>query len=114
MIGRLRELIHRGHLLVLVLQDGRPSLSTKLLALLGLGWVLSPFDFDFVPLLGWLDDALVVTVVSGMVQRRLPDGVAADLAERDPPPLRRVMVGVLFAGAIAVAAMAALLWWLVV
>jgi uncharacterized membrane protein YkvA (DUF1232 family) len=51
-------------LLLRLLRDSRVPLRAKALALLGVGYVLSPLDllpvFVFGPL-GWVDDALVVT-----------------------------------------------------
>ncbi|MBS1783684.1 MAG: DUF1232 domain-containing protein [Bacteroidetes bacterium] len=35
------------------------SLLTKILLVLGIAYIILPFDFDWIPILGWLDDALV-------------------------------------------------------
>jgi hypothetical protein len=31
--------------------------------ILGVLWVVSPFDFDFIPLLGWIDDLFVINAL---------------------------------------------------
>lgn len=35
------------------------SLVTSLLLLLGLAYIILPFDFDWIPLVGWIDDGFV-------------------------------------------------------
>jgi uncharacterized membrane protein YkvA (DUF1232 family) len=46
-----------------------------------LAYVLSPVDFipDFIPLLGLVDDVVLVPVVMRWLLRRLPPGVRADI-----------------------------------
>jgi uncharacterized membrane protein YkvA (DUF1232 family) len=57
-------------LLVRLLRDKRVPLGTKAVALVGVGYVLSPIDLLpailFGPI-GWLDDALVVTAALGKI-----------------------------------------------
>lgn len=40
------------------------TISQKLaMTIAGLLWVISPLDFDFVPVLGWIDDAFVLAMI---------------------------------------------------
>lgn len=49
----------------------------KLLILIALGYALSPFDLipDFIPILGYLDDLLVVPFLIGLSIRFIPEDI---------------------------------------
>jgi uncharacterized membrane protein YkvA (DUF1232 family) len=54
-------------------RDGKVSTGSKLLGLLAVLYVLSPVDLvpDLIPLLGWLDDLGVITLIAGYYVRQI-------------------------------------------
>jgi uncharacterized membrane protein YkvA (DUF1232 family) len=88
----------------------------KLLALAVAAYALSPIDLipDFVPVLGYLDDLLIVPLGLLLVRRLLPPAVLAECRERAAAADRRPRS---VAGPVAIVALwliaaALLLWWL--
>ncbi|MFM6829371.1 MAG: YkvA family protein [Novosphingobium sp.] len=65
----------------LAARDSRTPLLAKALATLTVAYALSPIDLipDFVPVLGLLDDLLLVPAGIWIVLRLLPSGLIADL-----------------------------------
>lgn len=98
-------------------RDARTPWAVRLLALLVAGYALSPIDLipDAIPVLGLLDDLLIVPLGLLLVLRLLPPAVLADARTRAAATLARprsrvaaaVIVGLWLATAIAL-----LLWWL--
>lgn len=63
-IKNTAELFNNRRGLLRMLSDvfhGRYSMSllTSLMLLFGLAYILLPFDFDWIPLIGWIDDGFV-------------------------------------------------------
>lgn len=97
-------------------RDPRTPWAARLLALLVAAYALSPIDLipDFIPVLGYLDDLLLVPLGLLLVIRLLPAEVLADARRRAALTLARPRS---WAGAVAIlvlwlAAAAACLWWL--
>lgn len=44
------------------------SFVTSLLVVLGLVYVFTPFDFDWIPIIGWIDDGLVLFFILKRLQ----------------------------------------------
>lgn len=65
----------------LAARDEHVPLSAKLLALVAAGYALSPIDLipDFVPLLGYLDDLILVPLGIALAIRLIPGPVLARL-----------------------------------
>ncbi len=63
----------------LVMKDRRTPRGAKWLVWLALAYVVSPFDLipDFVPVIGWLDDLLVVSILLGLARAWIPADVLA-------------------------------------
>ncbi|MGE5517797.1 MAG: YkvA family protein [Bacteroidota bacterium] len=61
-------------------RDPRTPWPAKLLAALVVAYALSPIDLipDFIPVLGYLDDLIVVPLGIWLVLRLIPDDVMAD------------------------------------
>ena len=97
-------------------RDPRPPWLVRALALAVAAYALSPIDLipDFVPVLGYLDDLLIVPVGVLLVIRLLPDEVLAAARVRAAAVLERprsrvaaaVIVGLWVLCAVATA------WWL--
>ena len=85
MIARLREwarvLKREITVLWLASRDPRVPLAAKLLAGLVAGYALSPIDLipDFIPVLGLLDDLLLVPAGIWLTLRLIPPGLVAEL-----------------------------------
>lgn len=99
----------------LAARDPRVPLGAKLLAGLIAAYALSPIDLipDFIPVLGYLDDLLIVPAGIWLAIRLIPEPVMAELRaqalERDRPTSR---AGLLLVVAIwAWLAWAAWTWW---
>ena len=74
-----------------VLRDPRTPRLARLLLWLALGYVLLPFDLvpDFLPVVGHLDDLVVVPALVFVALRMVPPEVAAEARARgalDAPP----------------------------
>lgn len=65
-------------------RDPRAPLAARLLALLVAAYALSPIDLipDFIPVLGYLDDLLLVPLGLWLVLRMMPAAVMADARAR--------------------------------
>ncbi|MGY4830140.1 YkvA family protein [Sphaerotilaceae bacterium SBD11-9] len=92
--------------------------SAKLVAILVLGYVLSPIDLipDFIPVLGQLDDLIIVPLGVALVSRLTPKPLwEAQLreAERSTERLPRVWWGVLLIVGIWLLFLGLFVWWLV-
>ena len=93
---RIGDLGHRlaveAHAAWLAARDQRTPLIARLLAVAVAAYALSPIDLipDFVPVLGWLDDLLIVPAGLWLVRQMIPDPLwrelhaAAELASERP------------------------------
>ena len=74
----------------LVLADRRTPRAARWLLRLAIGYLLSPIDLipDFLPLIGHLDDAVIVPGLVYLALRIVPAEVVAEARERvkDDPP----------------------------
>jgi len=61
----------------IAMRDPRTPLSARLLAGLAVGYALSPVDLipDFIPVLGWLEDAVILPGLIALSVRRIPPEV---------------------------------------
>ena len=76
-LGKLR---HELKVCQLVWQDKRTPRAAKWLLGLALGYALSPIDLipDFIPVLGYLDDLVIVPLLVWLAFRLVPKEVIAD------------------------------------
>ena len=87
MLGGLKEwarMIKRDvHALYLASRDPRVPWYAKALALVVAGYALSPIDLipDFIPLLGYLDDVILVPLGILAVVKLIPTGIMAEHRE---------------------------------
>ncbi|GBF04017.1 hypothetical protein DAERI_010189 [Deinococcus aerius] len=121
MLRRLRDLARhlKGELLALshAARDSRTPWPARLLALLVLAYALSPIDLipDFIPVLGQLDDLLLVPAGLWLALRLIPPPVIADAraqAAAQPARLARSLWGLLLMlGLYALAVGLLWRWW---
>lgn len=71
-------------ILYYVLRSGRIPLKTKLLGSLALGYFLSPIDLipDFIPILGQLDDAIILPFIIALTLHSLPKELVRDCTRK--------------------------------
>jgi uncharacterized membrane protein YkvA (DUF1232 family) len=120
--ARARQLKTLIHALLIAWRDPRTPLPAKLVAACVLGYAFSPIDLipDFIPLLGYLDDLVLIPLGVALTIRLIPAQVwtdaqsAAAVAHRDGASLGRVAGGVIVTIwlALAVAAILLLRRWL--
>lgn len=119
MIGRMRNwarIVKRDvHSLYLASRDPRVPWYAKALAVVVAGYALSPIDLipDFIPVLGYLDDVILVPLGVLLVIRLIPPEIMAEhrgLAEaaQERPVSRSAAVVIACAWASCVALVA---WW---
>lgn len=109
--ARARQLKTLVHALLIAYRDPRTPLGAKVLAACVLGYAFSPIDLipDVIPLLGYLDDLVLVPLGVALVIRLIPAEVWADArasaaaARRDGTSLGRVAGVVIIAIWIALA-----------
>ena len=111
-----RALKRDVHAIWLAARHPRTPRGAKLLALAVAAYALSPIDLipDFIPVLGYLDDLLIVPLGILLVTRMMPPDLlaecraAAEAAGRRP----RSLAGAAAIVALWLAAAALLAWWL--
>lgn len=119
MLHRIREwarAIKRDvHALWLAARDPRTPWYAKALAMGVAAYALSPIDLipDFIPVLGYLDDAILVPLGIMLVVRLMPPELMAEYraaaAAAEGKPVSRA--GAAFIVALWLLAAASLLWW---
>jgi uncharacterized membrane protein YkvA (DUF1232 family) len=78
-----------------LLGDERVPRSSKVLLLFGAAWLASPVDLipEFLPVIGPLDDVLVVALALRYAARRVPRAVLTEAWPGDPRLLERLLGG---------------------
>lgn len=81
---RARDLKQEIHALGLACKDPRTPRAAKLLALCVVAYALSPIDLipDFIPVLGYLDDLILVPFGIYLVVKMIPDEVMTECREK--------------------------------
>lgn len=91
---RARRLRAEIHALYLAARDPRTPWYAKVLAAFIIGYALSPIDLipDFIPVLGYLDDVVIVPAAIALLIRLIPTGVLQECREKarsQPMSLRK-------------------------
>lgn len=110
MKDRLIRLIRKAHILYLSVRDNRTPIYAKGFGVFALMWVFFPGDFDFVPVLGWLDDLTMLTLATGLVSTVAPDEVIAEKKQESPQKLRQFVYKSIAVVAVATLLLAILIW----
>lgn len=112
---RARKLKTESYALYLAYKDPRVPWYAKVLAALVVGYVFSPIDPipDFIPVVGLLDEMVVIPIGVAMVLRMIPPEVMAECRERaakmEGEPTNRVAAVVVVAVWLSFAALAVLI-----
>ena len=80
---KARELKAEARVLLLAYKDPRTPLSAKILIGITVGYLLSPIDLipDFIPVLGVLDDFVIVPALIALSIKLIPQDVLQDARE---------------------------------
>ena len=112
--GRLKS---ETHALYLAYRDPRMPLYAKLFAALVVGYAFSPIDLipDPIPVLGYLDDLILVPLGVALAVRMIPEDVlsesrqkAREMVERGERPVSRAAAAVIVVLWLALAVLGAL------
>lgn len=84
MKSRAERLESEVHALYLAYRDPRTPWYARALTLLVVGYVLSPIDPipDFIPVVGYLDEILLVPILVSVSLRMIPDEVVEEVREK--------------------------------
>ena len=82
---KARELKSSVFLLYGSLDDPRIPLHVKILALLIVAYIISPIDIipDFIPVLGLLDEVILVPIMLSFTVRMIPDEIRQEYQQQD-------------------------------
>ena len=88
---RARRLKRETYALYLAARDPRVPWYTKVLALAIVGYALSPIDLipDFIPIIGYLDDLILIPLGIALVLRLIPSEALAECRARAQQELER-------------------------
>ncbi len=81
---RARELKVQVYALYLAYQDPRVPLPAKIVAAFVVGYAFSPIDLipDFIPVLGYVDDLIIVPLGAALALKMIPAEVLAECQEK--------------------------------
>lgn len=81
---KAKKLKTESQVLMIAYKDKRTPLSAKILIGITVGYLLSPIDLipDFIPVLGLLDDLVIVPILITLSIRLIPKAVLQDARDR--------------------------------
>jgi len=117
-VANKAKLFHYLTALWLLLKDSRTPLAAKLVAGVVVAYALSPIDLipDFIPVLGLLDDVILVPLGVALAVKLVPPPLWAEMRQRADGfqgRLPKMMWGLLIVVAIWLMLLAAFIYWLV-
>jgi uncharacterized membrane protein YkvA (DUF1232 family) len=91
---KAKELKSEAQVLVIAFHDARTPLSAKILIAITVGYLLSPVDLvpDFIPVLGLLDDLVLVPLLIALSIKLIPPKIleeARETAKSNPQMLKK-------------------------
>ncbi len=89
---RVDQFKREGVALYWVVRHPRAGWPARILALAAVAYVFSPIDLipDWIPLAGWLDDAIVVPVLAAMAVKLVPKDVMEECRQKADASLGRL------------------------
>lgn len=117
-VANKAKLFHYLTALWLLMKDSRTPLAAKLVAGVVVAYALSPIDLipDFIPVLGLLDDVILVPLGVALAVKLVPPPLWAEMRQRADGfqgRLPKMMWGLLIVVAIWLMLLAAFIYWLV-
>ncbi|HEV7879650.1 YkvA family protein [Bradyrhizobium sp.] len=115
-----RALRRDAHAIALAARDPRVPWTVKLLAIAVAGYALSPIDLipDFIPVLGYLDDLVIVPLGIWLVIALIPEDVmreyramASAAVQRPVSKAAAIIIVALWISGVALLGWAALVYW---
>jgi len=97
MLKKAASLVSRDvYTLYAVIKNNRIPLAARIVALLTLGYVISPIDIipDFIPFAGWVDDVLIIPLGMWAVTKLVPPEImteARQTAEKSMGKLKKII-----------------------
>jgi uncharacterized membrane protein YkvA (DUF1232 family) len=81
---RAKQLLSESQVLMIAYRDKRTPLAAKILIWLTVGYLLSPIDLipDFIPVLGLLDDLIIVPLLISVSVKLIPEIVLSEAREK--------------------------------
>ena len=81
---KARQLKSESQVLMIAYKDKRTPVALKILIWITIGYLLSPIDLipDFIPILGWLDDLIIVPSLIAVSLKLIPANVLTDAREQ--------------------------------
>jgi len=78
-------------LLISAMQDARTPWYAKALVILLLAYIISPIDIipDFIPVIGFLDEIILVPIVFSFIYKLIPESVKQENNSKDIDELQR-------------------------
>ncbi len=112
---RARLLKNEVIALGLAARDPRTPRLAKLVVLAIIAYAISPIDLipDFVPVLGYLDELILLPLAIRFALRLIPEHVLADARQRAPQAIRRGSRIALVAAAVIVLIWLLVIWFIV-
>ncbi|SEM92384.1 YkvA family protein [Lihuaxuella thermophila] len=82
--NKARQLKKQAYVLSYAYRDNRVAWYAKLFAICVVAYAFSPIDFipDFIPVLGYLDDIIIVPLGIWLALKMIPEHVISDCAEK--------------------------------
>ena len=114
---RAREIKRDVVALWFAARDSRTPVAAKLVAATAAAYALSPIDLvpDFIPIVGYLDDLILLPLGIALAVRLIPDALMAefrrDAVQQLPRPRSAAGAAIVIVVWIAVAALLAWLFW---
>ncbi|TKK65546.1 DUF1232 domain-containing protein [Ilyomonas limi] len=77
---KTKRLKQEAHVLMIAYKDKRTPVTAKILIAVTVGYLLSPIDLvpDFIPVLGLLDDLIIVPILIAVSLKMIPTTVLTD------------------------------------
>jgi uncharacterized membrane protein YkvA (DUF1232 family) len=96
--SRARQLKREVAALYFAYRDARTPWLARIFALLVVSYALSPIDLipDFIPVLGYLDDLILVPTGITLALKMIPAEVMADAHQRASDPVQSEKIGWIF------------------